>query len=135
MKTIFSKVWVLQNGLSYGRLSISFPTPFYGCFHCVKSVQIRSFFWSVFSRIRTEYGEILRIYGQCSKHWTETHSFKWWHCLVQLLVIKDLSKSRSFFLLNLPKYLGRNFFIPSTRRLHVFYEKVSFQKKILKSLV
>ena len=24
--------------------------------HCVKSVQIRSFFWSVFSHIRTEYG-------------------------------------------------------------------------------
>ena len=31
--------------------------------HCVKSVQIRSFFWSVFSRIRTEYGsEKLRIW-------------------------------------------------------------------------
>ena len=29
--------------------------------HCVKSVQIRSFFWSVFSRIRTEYGEIRSI--------------------------------------------------------------------------
>ena len=29
--------------------------------HCVKSVQIRSFFWSVFSCIRTEYGKILRI--------------------------------------------------------------------------
>ena len=28
---------------------------------CVKSVQIRSFLWSVFSHIRTEYGEILRI--------------------------------------------------------------------------
>ena len=27
----------------------------------VKSVQIRSFFWSVFFRIPTEYGEILRI--------------------------------------------------------------------------
>ena len=26
------------------------------CYHCVKSVQIGSFFWSVFSRIRTEYG-------------------------------------------------------------------------------
>ena len=26
--------------------------------HCVKSVQIRSFFWSVFSRIWTEYGQI-----------------------------------------------------------------------------
>ena len=31
-------------------------------YHCVKSVQIRSFFWSVISRIRTEYGEILRIW-------------------------------------------------------------------------
>ena len=28
-------------------------------YHCVKSVQIRSFFWSVFSNIRTEYGEKL----------------------------------------------------------------------------
>ena len=28
--------------------------------HCVKSIQIRSFFWSVFSSIRTEYGEMLR---------------------------------------------------------------------------
>ena len=27
--------------------------------HCVESVQIRSFFWSVFSRIRTEYGYLL----------------------------------------------------------------------------
>ena len=27
-------------------------------FHCVESVQIRSFFWSIFSRIRSEYGEI-----------------------------------------------------------------------------
>ena len=26
--------------------------------NCLKSVQIRSFFWSVFSGIRTEYGEI-----------------------------------------------------------------------------
>ena len=30
--------------------------------HCLKSVQMRSFFWSVFSHIRTEYGEILRIF-------------------------------------------------------------------------
>ena len=30
-----------------------------GLFHCVKSVQIQSFFWSVFSRIWTEYGEIM----------------------------------------------------------------------------
>ena len=29
--------------------------------HCVKSVQIPSFVWSVFFRIRSEYGEIFRI--------------------------------------------------------------------------
>ena len=28
--------------------------------HCMKSVQIRSFFWYVFSRIKTEYGDLLR---------------------------------------------------------------------------
>ena len=28
--------------------------------HCVKSAQIRSFFWSVFSRNRAEYGDLLR---------------------------------------------------------------------------
>ena len=28
--------------------------------HCVKHVRIRSFFWSVFSRIWTEYGGLLR---------------------------------------------------------------------------
>ena len=28
--------------------------------HCLKSVQIRSFFWFVFSCIRTEYGDLLR---------------------------------------------------------------------------
>ena len=29
--------------------------------HCVKSVQIRSFFWSVFSCIWTEYGDLRRF--------------------------------------------------------------------------
>ena len=51
--------------------------------HCMKSVQIRSFFWSVFSRIRTEYGEIqsisrhsasFRIQPECGKIWTRKDS-------------------------------------------------------------
>ena len=29
--------------------------------HCMKIVQISSFFWSVFSCIRTEYGDLLRV--------------------------------------------------------------------------
>ena len=28
--------------------------------HCVKIVQMRSYFWSVFSCIRIEYGDLLR---------------------------------------------------------------------------
>ena len=31
--------------------------------HCLKSVQIRSYFWSVFSCIRTEYGDLRSRYG------------------------------------------------------------------------
>ena len=31
------------------------------CLHCVKSFQIRTFFWSVFSRVCTEYGDFLCI--------------------------------------------------------------------------
>ena len=40
--------------------------------HCMKSVQIRSFFWCVFSRIRTEYGEILRISPYSIRMWENT---------------------------------------------------------------
>ena len=36
--------------------------------HCVKSVQMQSFFWSVFSRIRTEYGDLRRISPIHSKY-------------------------------------------------------------------
>ena len=44
---------------------IWFGRIFHICFfidHCVKSVQVRSFFWSVVSRIRTKYGEIRSIF-------------------------------------------------------------------------
>ena len=34
----------------------------YPSWHCVKSVQIRSYFWSVFSCIRTEYGDLRSKY-------------------------------------------------------------------------
>ena len=45
-------------------------------FHCVESVQIRSFSCSVFSRIRTEYREIiaLRNQSECWKTRTRKNS-------------------------------------------------------------
>ena len=43
--------------------------------HCMKSVQIQSYFWFVFSRIRTEYLLLnLRIQSQYRKIWTRNNS-------------------------------------------------------------
>ena len=44
--------------------------------HCMKSVQIRNYFWSVFSCIRTEYGDLvnLRIQSECRKIQTRNNS-------------------------------------------------------------
>ena len=44
--------------------------------HCVKSIQIWSYFWSVFSGIRTEYGDLLnlRIQSECRKIRTRNNS-------------------------------------------------------------
>ena len=44
--------------------------------HCVKSVQIRRFFWSVFSLIRNEYGEILHISLYSVRMWENTDQEK-----------------------------------------------------------
>ena len=53
--------------------------------HCVKSVQIRSFFWSVFSRIRTEYGEIRSIspYSVRMRENTDQKKFRIWTLFTQ----------------------------------------------------
>ena len=55
---------------------------------CVKSAQIRSFFWSVFSRIRTEYEDLLRNTDSVEirenrdqKNSVFGHFFAQWSCL------------------------------------------------------
>ena len=45
-------------------------------YHCVKSVQIRNFFWLVFSPIKTEYGEIRSIYPYSVRMWENTDQKK-----------------------------------------------------------
>ena len=67
----------------------------------VKFVQIRSFFWPVFSRIRTEYreilpirtefGEILRIspYSVRMRENTDRKKLRIWTLLTQCLLIKN----------------------------------------------
>ena len=53
--------------------------------HIVKSVKVRSFSWSVFSRIRTEYGEILRIssYSVRIRGNTDQKKLRIWTLLTQ----------------------------------------------------
>ena len=64
--------------------------PFKASYHCVKSVQIRKFFWSVFSCIRMEYGDLV----SCEyKHLFQKHLGKRYHKFVIQL----------FFSLKLPE--------------------------------
>ena len=54
LRTAASGVLKTFQDIFYGRP----PTDRFWYNHCVKSVQIRSLFWSVFPRIQTEYGAI-----------------------------------------------------------------------------
>ena len=81
-----------------------FKSPTYDI-HCVKVVQIRSFFWSIFSRIRTEYGEIRSIspYSVRMRENTDQKKLRIWthftQWLVQImrLVLRTLLKQQVFF--------------------------------------
>ena len=72
--------------------TISFKTK--AGLHCLKSLQIRSYFWSLFSRIRTEYGEIrsievsLRIQSECGKYGPEiTPYVETFHAVLGLVIV------------------------------------------------
>ena len=58
----------------------------------MKSVQIRSFFCSVFPRIRTEYGEILRIspYSVRIRKNTDQKKLRIWTYFTQWIIFKKL---------------------------------------------
>ena len=59
---IFCAVFVLKLYSHINIYKVTFFIKIISTIHCLESVQIRSYFWSVFSRIRTEYREILRIF-------------------------------------------------------------------------
>ena len=57
----------------------------FGNHHWVKSTQIRSFYWSVFSRIRTEYGEIRGVspYSPRMRENTDQKKLRIWTLFAQ----------------------------------------------------
>ena len=67
---------------------------FFESFHCVKSVQTRSFFWSVFSRIWTEYGDLLRksSYSVRMQGNTDQNKLRFEHFSRSVLVLIETGK-------------------------------------------
>ena len=66
---------VLQIFLIHGSFAAQFLYSASLCsYHCMKSVQKRSFFWSVFSRFRIECFVSLRIQSECGKIRTRKNS-------------------------------------------------------------
>ena len=63
--------WLYEKHISKSHIQLTFAWLNSFCIYpCLKIIQIRSFFRSLFSRIQTEYGEILRISGiqfECGK--------------------------------------------------------------------
>ena len=65
-----------------------------------------------------------------SKHWTETHSFEWWHCLVQTLQSHQrFIKKWKHFLIKCPKILRRETFLFSLRGNFTYFLKYFLLKK------
>ena len=80
-KTLTKSCFTIHNMFLYSELFLAVCNGQFGnsllwLFRCVKSVQILSCFWYVFSHIRTEYGpeKSLRIQSDCEKIWTRNNS-------------------------------------------------------------
>ena len=79
-----------------------------GAIHCVKSVQIRSFFWSLFFRIRPEY-KSLRIQPECGKirtrknsvfgHFSRSDFFMYFHLNFRFILKFSIIVIIEFFLI------------------------------------
>ena len=90
----FSKGSILFINLVFKVIYMSKYFPTFGFFWKVKCAQIRSFFWSVFSRIWTEYREIRSIssYSVRMRENTEQKKLRIWTFFTQwLLQLKSLS--------------------------------------------
>ena len=75
-------------------------------FHCVKSVQLQSFLWSVFSRMWTEYREILCIspYSVRMQENTDQKKLCMWtlfpQCLFHVLCLNFSAETKTNFISN-----------------------------------
>ena len=66
----------MRNGIASIPLENASSVKFAFLYHCVKSVQIRSFFWSVFTCIRSEYGDLRTRKNSVFGHFSRSVHFK-----------------------------------------------------------
>ena len=71
--------------------------------HCVKGVQIQSFFWSVISRIRTEYGELRSIspYSVRMRENTNQKKLRIWTLFTQWLFLGNFGQKEESCLIEM----------------------------------
>ena len=89
--------WYLEGGV-YFDLSVN-DAVLIRRWHCVKSVQIRSFFWSIFSCIRTEYMKIRTrknsVFGYFSRTGCLSEGIRYFYLPIYILmVMKSLVSHR-----------------------------------------
>ena len=75
ISSTYSDLWILYR-IHYFPGLIIFCALFFIILHCVKSVQIRSYFWSAFSHIWTEYRKIRTRNNSVFGHFSRSHSYK-----------------------------------------------------------
>ena len=103
---ICEKIWSHNVKTSFLKVLISLNS--HNNPHCVRSVQIRSFFWSVFFRIRTDYGDLLSKFPSSVRLRENTYQKKLriWTLITQCLTFFDFQYQISN---TLPKpYITRN---------------------------
>ena len=81
-------------------------------YHCVKTVQVRSFFWSVFSHIWTEYRGLLRKFSYSVQIWENKEQKKLliWILFTQCLFsqVRPLDKKEWFCPICISSDISRN---------------------------
>ena len=72
---LFNRLYFGKIVFSYSLLNLTCKLCLIGDIHCVKSVQRRSYFWSVFSCIRTEYRKIRTRNNSVFGHFSRSDVF------------------------------------------------------------
>ena len=121
-------VYVVHKKYCFCHLALNQIKQWSWIFHCVQSVKIRSFFWFVFSRIRTEYGEILRI-SPCSVRMRENTNLKklriWTHFTQSLVLLSQEKRNIistlicffHFFIIIITEIFPKKFFCAGRPRI------------------